>query len=88
MAASWTAGLPKLSMAMRGQTLRAWCRRTPSAVVLETFSAVVCRECLLRITCLQITMEGSRRECARKELRRPSRRFRSDRAIRDDVDGG
>jgi len=33
-------------MAMRGQTLRASRRLTPSAVVLETFSTVVCRECL------------------------------------------
>lgn len=44
MAASWTAGLPKLSMAMRGQTLRASRRRTPSAVVREMFSTAVCRE--------------------------------------------
>ena len=46
MAASWTAGLPKLSMAMRGQTLSASRRRTASAVVRETFSTAVCRGCL------------------------------------------
>ena len=45
MAASWTAGLPKLSKAMRGQTLRAWRKVAPSARLTTTFSAAVCREC-------------------------------------------
>src|SRR6516165_4224345 len=45
MAASCTAGLPKLSKAMRGQTLRAWRKVAPSARLTATFSAAVCREC-------------------------------------------
>ena len=45
MAASCTAGLPKLSKAMRGQTLSAWRKLAPSARLTETLSAAVCREC-------------------------------------------
>src|SRR6516165_9738997 len=44
MAASWTAGLPKLSKAMRGQTLRAWRKVASLARLMATLSAVVCRE--------------------------------------------
>jgi len=44
MAASWTAGLPKLSKAMRGHTLRAWRKVASSARLMATFSAVVCRQ--------------------------------------------
>src|SRR5262249_5744670 len=45
MAESCTAGLPKLSKAMRGQTLRAWRKVAPSVRLTATFSAAVCREC-------------------------------------------
>src|SRR6266568_3286525 len=45
MAASCTAGLPKLSKAMRGQTLSAWRKVAPSARLTATFSAALCREC-------------------------------------------
>src|SRR6266568_2484248 len=41
MAASCTAGLPKLSKAMRGQTLSAWRKVAPSARLTGTFSAAV-----------------------------------------------
>ena len=44
MAASWTAGLPKLSKAMRGQTPSAWRTVAASARLMATFSAVVCRQ--------------------------------------------
>src|SRR5262245_6442817 len=45
MAASCTAGLPKLSKAMRGQTLRAWRKVASPARLTARFSAAVCREC-------------------------------------------